>query len=297
MIARPNKVTVILIASACLLAMTSYAEEAKMSIRIAILPCRDVVTTYVKFQPLARYLKQEIGGEISILVPKDFVEFERAINEGKADFGFQLPYSYVRLSHLYNRNGLLKALTCEGEIGHRGVIVVRKDSGISKVEDLRGRVMLFGPKLSALRWVAVRLLLEEKGIDLDRDLKGYAHGKCCESIALNLYLKAVDAGVLCDCSFHDLVEQKEIEEEGMDPGQLITIGKTRPIPNWVLAARKDVDMETLTEVNSALLKLDKKDPRHKRILEGAELGGFIKAKDEEYNVVRELIKQAGEITR
>jgi len=297
MIARLNKVMVMLIITACLLVMTSYAEEAKMPIKIAILPCRDVVKTFENFQPLANYLKQEIGRGISIVVPKDFVEFERVINEGKVDFAFQAPHSYVRLSHLYNGNGLLKALTPDGEIFHRGVIIARKDSGISKVEDLKGKVMLFGPKLSTLRWVAVRLLLEEKGIDIDRDLRRYSHGKCCESIALNVYLKAADAGTLCDYSFKDLVKEKEAEKEGMDPEQLITIGKTRPIPTWVFAARKDVDIKTVADVNSALLKLDKDDPRHKRLLEGPDLGGFIKAKDEDYNVIRNLIKQKGGITQ
>lgn len=291
MIARLNKVMVLLIISACVLAMTGYAEVAKMPIRIAILPCRDVVKTFEGFQPLANYLKQEIGRDISILVPKDYVEFERAVIEGKVDFAFQEPDSYVRLSHLYNRNALLKALTPKGEIFHHGVIVARKDSGISKVEDLKGKVMLFGPRLSTARWVAVRLLLEEKGIDIDRDLKRYTHGKCCESIALNVYLKAVDAGALCDYSFKDLIEEREAEKEGMDPDQLIIIAKTRPIPNWVFAARKDVDIKTVAKINRALLKLDKKNPKHKKILEGLKMGGFIKAKDEDYNVIRNLIKQ------
>lgn len=293
MITRPNRVMVVLLTSACLYAMTSYAEEAKTPIRIAVLPCRDVVRTFENFQPLTDYLKQTIGRDISILVPKDFVEFERVIIDGKVDFAFQLPHSYVRLCHLYNENSLLRGVTSEGEIFHRGVIVARKDSGIRKIEDLKGKVILFGPKLSTSRWVAVRLLLEEKGIDIDRDLKGYSHGQCCESVALNVYLKAVDAGAMCDYAFHGLVEEKEMEKEGMDPEQLITIGKTRPIPTWILAARKDLDIGTVTEVNSALLKLDKKDPWHKRVLEGVELGGFLKARNEDYNVIRDLITQEG----
>ena len=77
MIARLNKEIIILITSACLLITTSYAEEAKMPVRIAILPCTHIVKTFENFQPLANYLQHEIGLDISILVPKDFVEKER----------------------------------------------------------------------------------------------------------------------------------------------------------------------------------------------------------------------------
>ena len=55
---------------------------------------------------------------------------------------------------------------------------------------------MFGPKLSAARWVAAKALFEENGMNIDKDLKAYSNGKCCEDVAFNVYLKAVDAGVV-----------------------------------------------------------------------------------------------------
>ena len=83
----------------------------------------------------------------------------------------------MRFADLYNRDHLLRALTREGGRVQSGVIITRKDIGINKVEDLKGRAVMFGLKLSATNWIVAKLLLKEKVIDIDRDLKAYSKGR------------------------------------------------------------------------------------------------------------------------
>ncbi len=270
-----------------LLIGASYADEAKKNITIAVFPCTDVVMSFKKFHPLVTYLKEETGFDIRLIVPSDFAEFERGIKNGDIDFALQDPNIYVRSARLYDKDTLIRALTREGATSQSGVVISRKDGSIKKLEDLIGKTVMFGPKLSATRWVAAKLLFEENGINIDKDLGAYSNGRCCEDVAFSVHLKAVDAGVVCD---HFLEEHSEKQQElGVEAKQLSVICKTKAVPTKVFAARKDLNNGIITKVIQALLKLDSKKPAHTNILYRAEIGGFQKSKDEYYNGIRMLI--------
>jgi phosphonate transport system substrate-binding protein len=271
----------------CILVGASFAESVTKNITIAVLPCSDVEMTFKKFHQLITYLIQQTGIDLKIMVPKDYAEFEWAIKNGDIDFALQDPHTYVRLSRLFKRDALLSALTWAGKTSQSGLIIARKGSGINNVKDLRGKTVMFGPKLSAAKWIAAKESFRETDIDIDNDLRAYSYGGCCEDIAFNVYLKAVDAGVVCDHFFEEHSEDRN--ELGMDPKQLIVIGRTKAVPTRVFTARKELSNSIVNRINRALLDLDKKNPEHAKILYPAELGGFQKAKDKDYDKIRSLI--------
>jgi len=270
-----------------LLVFAGYAEGEEGNIRIAILPCTDVVMTFKKFHALSTYLQEETGFDIRLVVPSTFAEFERAIKNEEIDFTLQDPHTYLRLADLHNKGALVRALNPDGGASQHGVVVARRDGNIKKLEDLRGKTVMFGPKLSAAKWIAAKESFRETGIDIDNDLRAYSYGGGCEDIAFNVYLKAVDAGVVCDHFFEEHSEDRN--ELGMDPKQLIVIGRTKAVPTRVFTARKELSNSIVNRINRALLDLDKKNPEHAKILYPAELGGFQKAKDKDYDKIRSLI--------
>ena len=267
--------------------VTGYAESAEKHITIAILPCSDVLMTFKKFHPLITHIKQQTGFDVELVVPQDYAKIESFIKKGEVDFVFLDPHTYVRLAKLFNKKALIRTLTREGGTSQYGLIIARKGSGINKIDDLRGKTVMFGPELSAVKWIAAKETLKENGINIDKDLRAYINGGCCEDIAFNVYLKAVDAGVVC---YHFLDEHSEKQKElGIDSEQFIIIGRTKSVPTRIFAARKEVSAEIVTGVNKALLTLNKNNPEHAKILYRAELGGFQKSKDEDYNGMRILM--------
>jgi phosphonate transport system substrate-binding protein len=284
---RFNKRLVISVLFMSLIGLGGYAYGAERHITIAVLPCTDVVMTFKKFHPLVTYLKQQTGIDIRLVVPKGSERLETAIENGDIDIAFQDPHTYVRLASLYDKSTLVRSLNRAGAISQSGVVITSKDSLIKKVKDLKGKTVMFGPRVSATKWVAAKTLFEENGIDIDKDLKAYSNGGCCEDIAFNVYLKAVDAGVVCD---HFLQEHPEKQREiGIDAMQLIVVSRTRLVPTKLFAARRGISESTVTKINDALLGLDKNKPEHAKILYRAELGGFQKSRDEDYNGIRMLI--------
>jgi len=263
----------------------AYGEDTRYV--MAILPCSDVVMTFKKFTPMINFLKQQAGIDIEVKVPKDFSELEAGIIKGKIDFVLQDPHTYVRLAPLLNKDNLLKVLNQEGENIQRAAVVVRKDSGITNLHDLKGKTVMFGPKLSLTKWLAAKKLFQDNGMDIDKDLKAYYYGGCCEDITFNVYLKVVDAGVICHHCFCSHGHQQI--ELGIEKQQLVVIGKTEGFPMRVFASRKGLPDDIAARVSLALLKLDMHNPEYADILHSAELGGFRRTSDSDYNLVRTFV--------
>jgi phosphonate transport system substrate-binding protein len=270
-----------------LLAGISSAEEAGKKIFIAVSPCSDVEFSFEKFHPLVIYLQAETGSEIKLVYPPDAVEFENQIKNKNIDFVLQDPNVYVKFAHLYDKGTLVKALNLHGDVFQSGGVVVRKDSNIKTMKDLVGKSVMFGPKLSASKCVVAKMLFEENGINIDKDLSMYATGGCCEDIVFNVFLKAFDAGVVCDHFLEELAEKQG--KLGVNAQELQFIAMTRSVPTRVFSARKDLSKEVIAMFNRALLKLDKNNPEHEKILSSAGIGGFQRAKDEDYDGMRVLI--------
>ena len=268
------------------------AEVHEQPINIAVLPCTDIVMTFKKFHPLVAYLTEETGINFRLSVPEDLTKFTASLHNGEIDFALQDPHTYLKLANLFDKDSLIRALNLEGGTTQSGVIIVRKDSGLNQIPDLKGKTVMFGPKFSASKWLAARLLFEENGINIKKDLKTYLNGGCCEDIAFNVYLKAVDAGVVCD-HFADEHADKQ-KELGIDADWIVVIEKTKSVPMKIFGARKGVDKDIIFKVKQALLNLDRKNGEHIKILHPAELGGFRQYSEGDFGLIKMMMssKQA-----
>ncbi|MDH3393699.1 MAG: phosphate/phosphite/phosphonate ABC transporter substrate-binding protein [Desulfobulbaceae bacterium] len=264
-------------------------------IRIAILPCTDIAKAFTNYQPLRNYLQLRLQREVEILVPSTFQEFKRIIKFGEAEFAFQAPHAYLMMANQYKKNNLLETLTPEGTSTHRGVFITRRDSEIENIDDLRDKNIIFGHLYSTAKWMAAKTVLANNGIDIEKDLRDYSHGDSCESIAMKVYLKQADAGVICDYSYNEITANTEPRDDEIPPDGLKIVGFTWEIPTWVFSAQKDIDPQTVTQVYNVLLQLDHDKPKHLEILNNMEISGFAHATDSAYDQLRKNLNPTGSI--
>lgn len=270
------------------LSLAEQRATQKERIKIAILPCADVVKTFEQYQPLVNYLSAEIENEISLVVLKNVQELSSLLKQNKVQFVLHGPHSYIELARFYSQQSLVKSLTPEGEDTSSALIITRTDANILSLHDLKGKSMELGQTTSGLKWMAARLLLNQAGIDINRDLSFYSQGGCCTDIILDVYFKKFDAGVICQ---HGL---SEIKDQEIDISQIKILAQTPPIHNIVFAANKSVSVDLIQKTIDALLALDKQNPLHKEILHKAECGGFARTTDDHYNSLRAKIKELGD---
>lgn len=273
-----------IISSMLLVWLPGSAQPLSKRFNMCIFPCTDAGNSFRKFHPLVTYLQQITGLNISLVFHDDLAGFERALKNGSLDLAIQDPHVYVKLADQYNNAYILQALSFDQETTQSGVIIVRKDSGLKHIMDLKGKTVMFGSKLSSPRWTAARHLFKKNGFQIDRDLLGYSNGGCCEDVAFNVFLRVVDAGVVCD---HFLQEHNNREPElGLDTAQLTVIAETDRVPTKIFSSRKDVRGDDIQTVSRALMALDFQKPAHRQILQNADLGGFQKASAQDLSRIR-----------
>lgn len=254
-------------------------KQTEPRLKLTVLPCTNIEITFKKFHPLLTYLKAATGLTVTITVPADLVEFETTAANGQVDFALQDPHTFRQLAHLFDHNSLVQTRALDGTTSQVGVVVVRRESGVTDLGQLRGKTVMFGPRISSPKWIAAKLLFESRGVEVGRDLK-IVNGGCCEDIAFAVAVKTVDAGVICD---HFLGQHGARQKElGVDPDSLAVIGHTAAVPTRVFAARRGLSPDTIAAITSALLQLDPANPEHAEILTRAEIRGFVKTTAAEY---------------
>jgi len=222
-------------------------------------------------------------------VASDYAGVVEALRNRHVDLAFVHPVGYV----LANREAGCQILVrdiWQGRVEYTARFYVRKDSGIQRVEDLRGKTVAFVDPASSSGYIYPMVLLVKRGLVKDRDPKTFfkealfAGG---HDAALNALLQGrVDAAASFD---------KAPELYFKDPAMVARlgfVGETPPIPEAGICARPGLPADTLARVKKALLAM--KGPEHATVLKDIyNIDGFVEAADADYQPVREAVNLMG----
>lgn len=94
------------------------------------------------FTPLAEYLSKELGVKVTLVIPKDFDTWRKEAEARQYDLVYTNPYLYVLLKKAVPETEVL-VISSEPEIGNdiKGTIIVKKDSPIKSIADLKGKTI------------------------------------------------------------------------------------------------------------------------------------------------------------
>jgi phosphonate transport system substrate-binding protein len=262
--------------------------SAWSEIKLGLLPRLSAVEMTAMFGPLAEYLSKETGENVSLVIPKDFTAFKESVKSGKVDIGFANPLVYVQLKKDADVNPL--ALSSEVKAGtkFRGIIIARKDTGIERLQDLKGKKLIFVDKDSAAGYIFQMLLLSNAGLDVKKDFTTLPFAKKHDNVTMAVFNQAADAGGIREDDFDKMKDR-------VDVSQLRIVGYTDYFPNWPLFATHRLSKEKVAKIREALLKLKPNDPQSVKILGPAKLTGFITVTDKDYESLRKAAKLAGEL--
>jgi len=270
-----------LVAGGAFLPATASAE-----IKFAVLPRLSAPELTAMFTPLADYLTRQTGEKVTLVIPKDFDAFKETVRKGEVDLGFANSLIYVQLK----KDSALEplAVSAEKEWGtkFRGIIIARKDSGIEKVPDLKGKKLIFVEKDSAAGYVFQMLLLNKAGLDVTRDFTTLPFAKKHDNVTLAVFNKTADAGGIRE---GDLDKMKD----KVDLSQLRTVAYTEFFPNWPVFANAKLNAGVVDKIKHALLELKPNGPETAGVLAPAKLTAFGPVADKDYDQLRDAAHVAG----
>ncbi len=259
--------------------------------RIGYMICNSEEETLRRFAPLTLYLSRKLGVNLEP-VAIDTLQFGGAIDD--LDFTHTNSLLYI----MYNRFNGLEILAAEkrGELGarSRGLVAVLKKSGITSVEQLKGKRMIFGPMLAPTGFMSQVYALKEQGFSIDDDLASYdfptgafKHEKVIYSVLFGRY----DAGAFPYYDFEIMARQGKVNP---DDFTILAEGPLIPWCNFAVTQRVDADLAR--RFKAALLELkegdlvEMDDGERIDILERAQLQGFADVSDADFDIVRQMAR-------
>lgn len=232
-----------------------------------------------RFGPLASHLGRALGRPVSVRVGQDYDQHIAAIGQDQVDIAFLGSASYVRMVEKYGRKPVLARLRTGDDPHLYGVIAVRRDSPLQRLEDLRGRSFAFGDPQSTTGHIVLRYMLRQAGIGLD-DLAVYRFLGSHRNVALGVLAGDFDAGAM----------KREVYDEFVPRG-LRALAVSPPSPDHLFVTRADLSGSDVARLRQALLRLGE-TPAGRDLLKRLHPGltALIPAQDSDYDTLRVMVR-------
>lgn len=263
-------------------ALQGIPAASAADLRLGVLPRLSAAELTTMFRPLADHIAARTGKTVELVIPKDFAAFEALVKSGEIDLGFANPYVYVKAKRDTELVPLALAHEKKGGAEFRGILIVRKDSGITELAALKGKPVIFVEQDSLGGYLSQALLFEKAGIDPLKDVVRLPFARKHDNVAMAVYSRAAAAGGIRE-------DDLEKMQGKVDLSALTVLARTEPFPNWPLFASARVDPVLRDAIRVALLELSEGAPA----LTAAKLKRFGAVTDKDYDVVRAAARTVG----
>jgi phosphonate transport system substrate-binding protein len=258
---------------------SSQGADAVKEYVVGIHPLHNPKRLVEVYGPIVDHLNASIPqARFRLEASRNYEEFDKKLFGGYFDFAMPNPYQTVRsLEYGYRVFGKMG----DDEL-FRGIILVRRDSGIREVSDLKGKKVSY-PALTALAATMMpQYYLHTHGLDVNRDIENLYVGSQ-ESSILNVLRGHVAAGATWPVPW--ITFQREHPEQA---AQLEVKWQTETLPNNGWVVRKDVPPELALAVGAALVGLTDTESG-RAMVKRLGITRFETANDEMYAQVRRYL--------
>ena len=228
------------------------------------------------YQPLMDYLNSQLGEKLFRLeASKNYDEFDNKLFSSHFDFALPNPYQTLKsMEHGYAVFGKMG-----DDHNFRGIILVRKDSAIQHVSDLKGKTVSFPAPTALAATMMPQRFLHDNGLNITNDIESLYVGSQ-ESSIMNVYLgKSAAASTWPSPWFSFIQERPEVAQE------LKVMWETPSLLNNGLVVKKSIDSVLVHQISNLLLNLHT-HPEGQSILKAMQLSRFEPANNQTYEPVR-----------
>jgi phosphonate transport system substrate-binding protein len=244
----------------------------------------------LKANAFAAFLEERSGLRCQPVVVDSYSQLIRAIAENRVEFAFLSPLGYVTAAQVADAEILLK---CErgGHPHYWSVILVRRDSGIHNLGELKGKRIAFTHLGSTSGYVVPMSALLAEGIDPDRFFAEIVYSGGHSAVIRAVLAGEVDAGA----TFADDPEGREgawTAEEfiaAAEAAKLVPIYFSPPIPGdtfTVTARMRERQAAVVEQVRAVLLAMGQSNAGRLILGDLYNIDNLIPGQDADYEVVR-----------
>jgi phosphate/phosphite/phosphonate ABC transporter binding protein len=260
-------------------------------IRFGLSPALGVAAARAQGERVATWLKARFDREVRPVIVGDYRELVDAISEGEVDFAWMPPISFVRAAD--RGVGVVALAQRYGRPTYESAIVVRADSPLVELADVRGKSIAFVDRESASGYLfAADMIGRELGRP-DEVLKEQHFQGSHKAVTDAVRRKWVDAGVTYVVRDTDgrIVYSGWLDlGEGADT-PLRVLATTDPIPCDAIAHRPGLAQGLVERLAKTMVEVDD-DPQGREVLKDVfHTTGMMRADLRIYDAVREAMQR------
>ncbi|MEE8346447.1 MAG: PhnD/SsuA/transferrin family substrate-binding protein [Dehalococcoidia bacterium] len=251
-------------------------------LRLAVAPVISPRETFAShYGDLLQYVGDTLERPVELVQGKTYAEINDLVRSGDITFAFVCTNPYLQGEEDFGMD-LLVAPEVDGQTNYYSYLIARRDSDITSLDDLRGRVFAFSDPLSnSGRLVPVYQLAlkgERPETFFDRYIFTYAHDNS---------IKAVTEGLVDGAAVDSLVY------DYWDAAGSEYAAETKIVDRWgpfginPVVVHPGLDADLKDSLREVLLTMHD-DPRGSRILSNLHIDRFVVPDDSIYDSVRTM---------
>ncbi len=283
-----------LVAAAAFATGTAERTVNPETLQVQLIPSRDAAYLDAQRLPLRNLLEAQLGMPVNVTVATDYNALIEGMASEQIHVGLLATTAYVLAADEGHAEAILKSLRYDVDdlgrqlrdrplvAGYKSQLVAHADSGISAIEDLRGRKIAIASFTSTSGFVWPANLLADNGLDPERDVEWINVGGHDNAITA-VYNREADAAF----TFKDarsLFENESFHGDLMQ--KVVLVSDTTDIPNDTISVIPRLDPELKERVRQAFMALAD-DPAGLEIIQRIyNHEGYAPASDGDYDGVR-----------
>lgn len=283
------KMTILLISS-FLVFVTAPLYAGDRELRVAFIPLENPEKLISNVKPAMNFLEKEMGRKVRYFITLNYSAAVEAMISKKADVSFMSPLPYV-LANKYSGVEAVLGEIYDGKPYYYSRIFVRKESGIKKLSDLKGKTIAYVDPISSSGFMYPHDIFIRAGLvngGLEKPEGGFfrrVYFAGGDQQAINSMVGGfVDAAGVSQYALNLLrPEQRD---------QVVTIEQSARIPSHNVVVRKGLAPEIRQKFIAAMMKMNR--PQYRgllRALYGTD--GYVRVGHSRYKSVADMARKYG----
>ncbi|MDX0505107.1 phosphonate ABC transporter substrate-binding protein [Sinorhizobium medicae] len=286
-----------LLSAVALFALTGHAQAEELKeFRVGIIGGENEADRLRNYQCLVDKLPAAIGVEkVSLFPAADYDGVIQGLLGGTLDYAElgASGYAKIYLAKADAVEPILTTVQTDGSTGYHSIMVARKDSGITKLEDLKGKKLGFADPDSTSGYLVPLVTLPEAiGAPVKEYFGETGFGGGHENLVLEVVKGNFDAGTTFGSGVGEFKDgytsgnlRKMVDKGIVDMNDLVELWKSPLIPNGPIVVRTALNGDMKAKFKQFMMDLPKTDAACFSAIQGGDFTGFVEVNSEFYKPI------------
>ncbi|MXW30847.1 MAG: putative selenate ABC transporter substrate-binding protein [Chloroflexi bacterium] len=286
-----RKIVIVMAAVLLSAGLVACGSEEEQELLIAGIPDQDVSVLEERFNNLAEYLSEETGLNVRYVPQADYAAVVTSFKQGDIHLVWYGALTGVQARIAVPEADAIVHRARDGEF--HSVFVAAPGSGISSLDDLRGKTVTFGSESSTSGHLMPRYYLSQAGVDTETEL-----GDISFSGSHDLTWKLVEGGSFDAGALSEAVWERRVANGEVDTSKVDVFYRTPAYVNYHWVAHPSIGdkfgEDALDNITEALLTVDvDRGGQAKEIAESFNGERFVRTSNDRYQAIEDAAREFG----